>query len=146
MLALFRRANHARQAKPASPVDLSGRASRGHLLDPRQPVNTAGPVLQHRPSENTTQPSALTKRLDNGMSHGTPLARKGNPTWSFSSAPEPLTPWRNDLLGPAAAAEVFGWLADIPRRIGARLFLEADEEAYWRGWQVTASRSGLSRT
>jgi hypothetical protein len=84
--------------------------------------------------------------LDNGMSHGTPLARKGNPTWSFSSAPEPLTPWRNDLLGPAAAAEVFGWLADIPRRIGTRLFLEADEEAYWRGWQVTASRSGLSRT
>jgi hypothetical protein len=99
------------------------------------------------------------------MFQGTPLAGKGNPTWPFSNTPETLTPWRNDLLqGPAprphrragiaarpltlACAAVTGisaWLADIPRRIGDRLFLDRDEEAYWRGWQVTPLHGGLGR-
>jgi hypothetical protein len=74
-----------------------------------------------------------------------PSAGKGNPTWSLSSAPEPLTPWRNDLPRPAAAREILAWPADIPRRIGTRLFLDIDEEAYWRGWQVTPLHCGLGR-
>jgi len=74
-----------------------------------------------------------------------PGAGKGDPTWSSSSTPETLTPWRSDLPRPSAASEIFAGLADIPRRIGTRLFLEADEEAYWRGWQVTALHCGLGR-
>jgi hypothetical protein len=115
---------------------------------------------------SVTQASATTERLDNDMFKGTPLAGKGNPTWPFSNT---LTPWRNDLLrqpaprphrragelrlaarplAPAGAAvtEISVWLADIPRRIGARLFLDSDEEAYWRGWQVTRLHGGLSRS
>jgi hypothetical protein len=95
------------------------------------------------------------------MFNGTPLAGKGNPTWEFGNAPETLTPWRNALLeasGPqwdrpaslaaramAAISDVVAELADTLRRIGTRLFLEADEEAYWRGWQVTPLHGGLSR-
>lgn len=116
-----------------------------------------------------TQASAATERLDNDMFQGTPLAGKGNPTWPFSNTPpETLTPWRNDLLRRAAirldrgagelrlaarpqglaraiVTEVSAWLADIPRRIGDRLFLVSDEEAYWRGWQVTWLHGGLGR-
>ena len=99
------------------------------------------------------------------MSHATPFAGEGNPTWPFSNTPETMTPWRNPLLQPAAPqpdrgaglaarplaaayaiiSETSAWLADIPRRIGARLFLETDEEAYWHGWQVTQLHGGLGR-
>jgi hypothetical protein len=77
-----------------------------------------------------------------------------------------MTPWRNNLLQPAAPRpdrgaglaarplalahaainEILAWLADIPGRIGARLFLEADEEAYWHGWQITPLHGGLGRS
>ena len=89
------------------------------------------------------------------MFQGTPLAGKGNPTWPFSNMPETLTPWRNDLLqrpairlglARAVVTEVSAWLADIPRRIGDRLFLVSDEEAYWRGWRVTRLHGGLGRS
>ncbi len=100
------------------------------------------------------------------MSHGTPLAGKGNPTWPFGNVPETLTPWRNDLLhataprpgasgGLAARAltlvaaamnEIAARLADIPRGIGARLFLDCDEEACWHGWQITPIQGGLGRS
>jgi hypothetical protein len=100
------------------------------------------------------------------MFHGTPLTGKGNPTWPFGNTPETLTPWRNNLLQPAASRpdrraglaarplalayaainEISAWLADIPGRIGARLFLETDEEAYWQGWQVTQLHGGLGRS
>jgi hypothetical protein len=118
---------------------------------------------------NITQASAATERLDNGMFQGTPLAGKGNPTWPFSNVPETLTPWRNDLLqrpaigldhragelrlaipplglARAIVTEVSAWLADIPRRIGDRLFLVSDEEAYWHGWRVTRLHGGLGRS
>jgi len=80
--------------------------------------------------------------------------------------PETLTPWRNDLLhataprpgasgGLAARAltlvaaamnEIAARLADIPRGIGARLFLDCDEEACWHGWQITPIQGGLGRS
>lgn len=37
------------------------------------------------------------------------------------------------------------WLAAIPRRVGDRLFVMSDTEAYWRGWQITKTRGGLAR-
>jgi hypothetical protein len=114
-----------------------------------------------------TRPSASTKNAGYGKSNGTPLAGKGNPTWPFSNALEEATPWRNDLLDPAARAvrqrahapvasravaviaaavrEIRAGLADIPLRAGARLFLQDDEEALWHGWQITRSCGGLGR-
>jgi len=38
-----------------------------------------------------------------------------------------------------------GWLADVTRRIGERLFMACDEEANWRGWEITALAGGLGR-
>ena len=124
----------------------------------------AGAATPTQP-RSVTQASATTERLDNDMFNRTPLTGEGNPTWPFSNAPETMTPWRNDLLqstipptgasaglGARAVAlvtatlnEVSAWLADIPRRIGARLFLDLDEEAHWRGWQVTPLHGGLGR-
>jgi hypothetical protein len=37
------------------------------------------------------------------------------------------------------------WLAYIPRRLGDRLFAMHDNEAYWRGWQITKVHGGLGR-
>jgi hypothetical protein len=37
------------------------------------------------------------------------------------------------------------WLAAIPRRLGDRLFVTNDTEAYWRDWQITKTRGGLAR-
>jgi len=42
-------------------------------------------------------------------------------------------------------AAVAAWLAGIPRRAGNRLFAKNDEEAGWRGWQVTELAGGLAR-
>lgn len=38
-----------------------------------------------------------------------------------------------------------GWLAAIPRSVGAHLFVLGDAEAGWRGWQVTSMHAGLGR-
>ena len=38
------------------------------------------------------------------------------------------------------------WLAAIPRRVGDRLFAMNDNEAYWRGWQITRVHGGLGRS
>src|SRR5215471_5767562 len=51
---------------------------------------------------NITRTPATAEDPDYGMFNGTPLAAKGNPTWPFSRVPEPTTPWRNELLNPAA--------------------------------------------
>jgi hypothetical protein len=51
-------------------------------------------------------------------------------------------------FGPALvtmAAVLVGWLAVIPRRLGDRLFARNDNEAYWRGWQITRVHGGLGR-
>jgi hypothetical protein len=37
------------------------------------------------------------------------------------------------------------WFAGLPRRAGSRLFAKNDEEARWRGWQVTELAGGLAR-
>ena len=44
-----------------------------------------------------------------------------------------------------AAAVLVSWLAAIPRRLGMRLFAINDNEAYWRGWEITRVHGGLGR-
>jgi hypothetical protein len=79
--------------------------------------------------------------------HGTPLLRKGNPPWPTGNAAETITPWTHHIhdarRGPIAV--IGGWLADIPHRIGTRLFMLGDDEAYWHGWQISRLRGGLGR-
>jgi len=41
----------------------------------------------------------------------------------------------------SAAGVLLSWLA----RVGDRLFAVNDNEAYWRGWQITRVHGGLSR-
>jgi len=40
---------------------------------------------------------------------------------------------------------LLNWLAAIPRRLGDRLFVTNDTEAYWRDWQITKTHGGLAR-
>jgi hypothetical protein len=97
---------------------------------------------------------------------------KNNPPWGSPEPPEPPEPTRPARPAcsrqPRAPAEAtaaatpaspagFGpilavvgrvllsWLAAIPRRLGDRLFVMNDTEAYWRGWQITKTHGGLAR-
>lgn len=40
---------------------------------------------------------------------------------------------------------VSGWLAAISGRLTNRVFLMNDNEAFWRGWQVTRRQGGFGR-
>ena len=44
-----------------------------------------------------------------------------------------------------AVRALLGWLAATPRRLGDRLFVMNDTEAYWRSWQITRTHGGLAR-
>jgi len=67
-----------------------------------------------------------------------------------------MTPWRNPYLATdvtastsitrvTAIAGLIDRLKDIPRRVGELLFMSTDEEAHWRGWQITRTYGGLGR-
>jgi hypothetical protein len=43
------------------------------------------------------------------------------------------------------ARTLVSWLAGIPRRLGAQLFVMGDAEADWHGWQITSLHGGLGR-
>lgn len=45
----------------------------------------------------------------------------------------------------AAGRILLSWLAALPRRLGDRLFVMNDTEAYWRSWQTTRTHGGLGR-
>lgn len=40
---------------------------------------------------------------------------------------------------------LLSWVAYALRRHGDRWFAMSDNEAYWRGWQITKTRAGLGR-
>jgi len=44
-----------------------------------------------------------------------------------------------------AVRVLFSWLAAIPRRLGDRMFVMNDTEAYWHSWQITRTHGGLAR-
>jgi hypothetical protein len=46
---------------------------------------------------------------------------------------------------PLAGRVLLNWLADLPRRLGDRLFAMNDAEAYWRDWQMTRTHGSLGR-
>ena len=47
--------------------------------------------------------------------------------------------------GATAGWIMLSWLAALPGRLGDRLFAMNDNEAYWRGWQITKTHGGLGR-
>ncbi len=92
---------------------------------------------------------------------------KNNPSWLLGEPERPPwpapTPAHDQAAAPAAqpgsgslrarlarlvtvlGQVLLSWLAAIPRRLGDRLFVMNDTEAYWRGWQITKTRGGLAR-
>ncbi len=92
---------------------------------------------------------------------------KNNPSWLLEEPERPPwpapTPAQDKAAAPAAlpgsgslrarlgrlvtvlGRVLLSWLAAIPRRLGDRLFVMNDTEAYWRGWQITKTRGGLAR-
>jgi hypothetical protein len=85
---------------------------------------------------------------------------KNNPQWRSAEPigparpPQPRAPDQAaDATTQASPARILAtvgrvllsWLAAIPRRLGDRLFVMNDTEAYWRGWQITKTRGGLAR-
>ncbi len=74
------------------------------------------------------------------MINGTPVLGKGNPSWPIGNVTE------TRKVPPAGAgASLVASLADLPRRLGDRLFASNDAEAGWRGWEVTVLAGGLGR-
>jgi len=88
---------------------------------------------------------------------------KNNPPWrpaelvSPAQPPLPRAPDRGaDATAQASPARLgrilasvglvlLNWLAAIPRRLGDRLFVTNDTEAYWRDWQIIKTHGGLAR-
>ena len=88
---------------------------------------------------------------------------KNNPQWRSPEPVAPAQPAGPRAPDPAASATtqpsparsgriltiigrvLLSWLAAIPRRLGDRLFVMNDTEAYWRGWQITKTHGGLAR-
>jgi hypothetical protein len=56
------------------------------------------------------------------------------------------SPARLGRILAAVGRVLLSWLAAIPRRLGDRLFVTNDTEAYWRSWQITKTHGGLART
>lgn len=90
------------------------------------------------------------------MINGTSMLGKHNPRSPFGNATETFRSPEAGLPSPRgpslpvatvrnATSCVVAWLASVPRRAGSRLFATNDEEARWRGWQVTVIAGGLAR-
>ena len=112
------------------------------------------------PTRPLTTQAQQPPRLDSDLVNGTPLARKDNPQGLIGNARETKIRHQNSSRGTGIAiatsitrvtsmAALTCWLVDalkdIPRRAGERLFMSADEEAHWRGWQITQVWGGLGR-
>ena len=57
----------------------------------------------------------------------------------------PASPARFGRILAIVGRVLLSWLAAVPRRLGDRLFVMNDTEAYWRGWQITKTHGGLAR-
>jgi hypothetical protein len=88
---------------------------------------------------------------------------KNNPPWPLAEPVRPArypqprppnqaadatpqaSPARRSRILAIVGRVLLSWLAAIPRRLGGRLFVMNDAEAYWRGWQITKTHGGLAR-
>jgi hypothetical protein len=81
---------------------------------------------------------------------------KDNPSWSPQAEPPPPEGTARVQDGPgreprrggmwtALVAVLGDWLGGYSRRWGDRWYIPNDEEACWRGWQVTRTHGGLGR-
>ena len=122
------------------------------------PRHAAGPVLQHRSSETPPKLQERARRASDVINIIN-FTSKDNPPWPPQAAPprpEGTTrvedrPGRNPRRGriwtalAALAAAVADFLPGYPRRWGDRWYTPNDEEACWRGWQITRTHGGLGR-
>jgi hypothetical protein len=69
--------------------------------------------------------------------HGTPVLRKDKPRWVISN----LADTKSDAYDTVVAQ-----LGEMFRHLGERLFMSCDEEAWWRGWDITQRHAGLGRS
>lgn len=112
---------------------------------------------------NTIHPQEPPRKASDVI-NGTSMLGKHNPGWPFGNATETIRfPDLPSPRGPSlpeadrwtvaagtaalrdATASVVAWLTSLPHRAGSRLFAMNDEEARWRGWQVTELAGGLAR-
>ncbi len=88
---------------------------------------------------------------------------KNNPQWQPLEPVAPAQPLQARAQAQAAGATaqasparlgrilvivgrvLFSCLTALPRRLGNRLFVMNDTEAYWRRWQITKTHGGLAR-
>jgi hypothetical protein len=75
------------------------------------------------------------------MFHATPVLGKDKTRWPIGNATVTKS-------HPSAAifAGLAAWAAAICHRVGERLFMSCDEEACWRGWEITELCGGLGRS
>jgi len=94
--------------------------------------------------------------VSNLTSINKPLWRPGTPAEptlparpadrAVADRPHPDDARTGRLGGLAAAARIMlSWLAALPGRLGDRLFVMNDNEAYWRDWQITRTHGGFGR-
>ena len=62
-----------------------------------------------------------------------------------ATATAQASPARHSRILAIVGRVLLSWLAAIPRRLGDRLFVTNDTEAYWRDWQITKTHGGLAR-
>jgi hypothetical protein len=127
----------------------------------RSPGNTAGPVLQHRPSDTPTRALDRARRASDVFNISN-LPRELNPcqrpakrctaktsfdTWTMIAAysRSPSSGIRVRIFLTVSAGVLTDWLTSMPRRACDRLFAINDAEASWHDWQTVRVHGGLGR-
>jgi hypothetical protein len=73
--------------------------------------------------------------------NGTPVVGKDKTRWPISNGTETKRHVAETII-----ADLANWLPELIRHIGERLFMRCDEEANWRGWEITTLHGGLGRS
>jgi hypothetical protein len=74
------------------------------------------------------------------MFNATPVLGKDKTRWPIGNATDTKRHGTVTIFAGLAA-----WPADVSHRAGERLFMSCDEEACWRGWEITPLWGGLGR-
>jgi hypothetical protein len=74
------------------------------------------------------------------MFNATPVLGKDKSRWPIGNATETKRHATVTIFAGLAA-----WLADMSHGAGECLFMSCDEEACWRGWEITPLCGGLGR-